>query len=125
MFLTRLSLNMMSLLRTGGRKAKCLKDARVVSTLLGRQDPLASVSRHDTARQFSDSSTSSAFNRDWKRLQRDNAARAHQVWKDGKDVVNYDYFRQEMAFRLVDRLDDIIRDDGFPLALDIGTKFLH
>jgi hypothetical protein len=115
---------MMSLLRIGGRKAKCLKDARVVSALLGRQDPIAAVSRHDTSRKFSDSSTSSAFNRDWKRLQRGNAARAHQVWKDGKDVVDYDYFRQEMAFRLVDRLDDILRDDGFPLALDIGTKFL-
>jgi hypothetical protein len=116
---------MMSLLSIGGRKAKCLNDARVVSTLLGRQYPIATVSKHNTTREFSDSSTSSAFNRDWKRLQRDNAARAHQVWKDGKDVVDYDYFRQEMAFRLVDRLDDILRDDGFPLALDIGTKFLH
>jgi hypothetical protein len=116
---------MMSLLRKGGKSAKCLTDARVASTLLGRQDRIAAVSRHDTTRQFSDSSTSNAFNRNWKRLQRDNAARAHEVWKDGKDVVDYDYFRQEMAFRLVDRLDDILRDDGFPLALDIGTKFLH
>jgi hypothetical protein len=115
----------MALLRIVGRKANCLKDARVVSTLLGRQDPIAAVPKHNTGRQFSDSSTSSAFNRDWKRLHRDNAARAHQSWKDGKDVVDYDYLRQEMAFRLVDRLDDIIREEGFPLALDIGTKFLH
>ena len=35
--------------------------------------------------------------------------------------MDYDYFRQEMAYRLVDRLDDIKREEGFPLALDIGT----
>jgi NADH dehydrogenase [ubiquinone] 1 alpha subcomplex assembly factor 5 len=37
------------------------------------------------------------------------------------DRQDYDYFRQELASRLVDRLDDIIREDGFPLALDIGS----
>ena len=66
-------------------------------------------------------STSPAFNRGLKRLQRDNAARAHNLWKGGEDnVVDYDYIRREMAFRLVDRLDDIKREEGFPLALDIG-----
>ena len=68
-----------------------------------------------------DTSTSSAFNRDLKCKQRNNAARAHLAWKDGEDVVDYNYFRKEMAFRLVDRLDDIKRDEGFPLALDIGA----
>lgn len=48
-------------------------------------------------------STSSAFDRDLKSKQRNNAARAHNVWKDGEDVVDYDYFRKEMAYRLVDR----------------------
>lgn len=68
-----------------------------------------------------DTSTSSAFDRDLKFKQRDNAARAHLAWRDGKDVVDYNYFRKEMAYRLVDRLDDIKRDEGFPLALDIGA----
>jgi NADH dehydrogenase [ubiquinone] 1 alpha subcomplex assembly factor 5 len=36
-------------------------------------------------------------------------------------VVEYNYFRKEMAYRLVDRLDDIKRDEGFPLALDVGA----
>lgn len=39
---------------------------------------------------------------------------------DDDGIVDYDYFRQEMAIRLVDRLDDIRREEGFPLALDIG-----
>ena len=69
------------------------------------------------------SSTSNAFDRSLKQRQRDNAARAHSRWRGGEDVVDYDYFRQEMAFRLVDRLDDIKREEGFPLALDIGTYF--
>ena len=68
-----------------------------------------------------DTSTSSAFDRDLKLKQRDNAARSHRVWKGGEDVVDYNYFRKEMAFRLVDRLDDIKRREGFPLALDIGA----
>ena len=67
------------------------------------------------------SSTSNAFDRSLKKQQRDNAALAQLRWRGGKDIVDYDYFRQEMAFRLVDRLDDIKRDEGFPLALDIGT----
>ena len=68
-----------------------------------------------------DTSTSSAFDRELKTRQRDNAARAQNAWKDGDDVVDYNYFRQEMAYRLVDRLDDIKREEGFPLALDIGA----
>jgi hypothetical protein len=69
---------------------------------------------------FSTDSTSNAFDRDLKRQQRENAARTHQVWKGGDDLADYDYFRHEMAYRLVDRLDDIKKDEGFPLALDIG-----
>ena len=76
-------------------------------------------------------STTHAFDRTLKRLQRDNAARAHNAWKqqqtadDGdkhEEVVEYDYFRQELAMRLVDRLDDIKREEGFPSALDIGKS---
>ena len=37
----------------------------------------------------------------------------------------YDYLRDEVAVRLVDRLDDIRRDEGFPLALDIGAGAGH
>ena len=73
-------------------------------------------------RQFStESSTSKAFDRELKLKQRDNAARLQNAWKDGEDdIVDYNYFRQELASRLVDRLDDIKREEGFPLALDIG-----
>ena len=35
-----------------------------------------------------------------------------------KDSTDYDYLRREVAERLVDKLDDIVRD--FPNALDIG-----
>eukprot|EP00934_Nitzschia_sp_Nitz4_P005430 Nitzschia sp. Nitz4//scaffold57_size113557//50567//51728//NITZ4_003991-RA/size113557-augustus-gene-0.171-mRNA-1//1//CDS//3329554846//5420//frame0 len=71
--------------------------------------------------------TINAFDRDIKLLQRTNATRAHLAWRDQEDVVDYGYFRQEMALRLVDRLDDIKREDGFPLALDIGAGpgFIH
>ena len=84
-------------------------------------------------RRFSSSTTGSgdsgggggstvAFDRGYKKLQRNNAARAHHVWDpNDSDRVGYDYFREEIARRLVDRLDDIKRDEGFPLALDIGT----
>jgi hypothetical protein len=68
-----------------------------------------------------DTITSSAFDRGLKQKQRNNAARSHKEWSGDEDVVDYDYFRQEMAYRLVDRLDDIKREEGFPLALDIGT----
>ena len=66
-------------------------------------------------------SSNHAFDRELKRLQRDGAARAHKAWSPGPNRVDYDYFRQEIARRLVDRLDDIRRDEGFPLALDIGA----
>jgi len=73
----------------------------------------------------SGSSTAVAFDRDLKIQQRNNAARAHQVWKEDPDAVAYDYFRDEIARRLVDRLDDIKREEGFPLALDIGAGCGH
>ena len=67
-------------------------------------------------RQFSssgqqDSNTNLAFDRPLKILQRSNISH-HK---------SYDYVRKEIASRLVDRLDDIIREEGFPLALDIGS----
>ncbi|CAB9500480.1 Arginine-hydroxylase NDUFAF5, mitochondrial [Seminavis robusta] len=73
------------------------------------------------------SSTSVAFDRTIKQRQRDNAARAQQLWKQADDDINdtdrvsYDYFREEIARRLVDRLDDIRREEGFPLTLDVGS----
>ena len=75
-----------------------------------------------------------AFDRSMKRLQRDNAARAHQRWRAGAtagqdeddlQVIRYDYFRDELACRLIDRLDDIRREEGFPLALDLGAGAGH
>lgn len=90
---------------------------------------LLSRTNQTNVRTFAiDTSTSSAFDRDLKQKQRDRAARTHNLWRntddrqeDGDDdIVEYDYFRQEMAYRLVDRLDDIKREEGFPLALDIG-----
>mmetsp|Transcript_19160 Transcript_19160/g.53374 ORF Transcript_19160/g.53374 Transcript_19160/m.53374 type:complete len:438 (-) Transcript_19160:24-1337(-) len=89
-----------------------------------------------SSRWFSvDTSTTKAFDRELKRKQRDNAARSKRAWRSGasnggddnddNDVVEYDYFRKEMAARLVDRLDDIKRAEGFPLALDIGAGEGH
>lgn len=76
----------------------------------------------------SDSSVNKAFDRDLKKKQRDNAARSRRAWRsaalDGTsddDIVDYNYFRTEMANRLVDRLDDIKRTEGFSLTLDIGS----
>lgn len=70
----------------------------------------------------SDETSNHAFDRAVKILQRDGAARAQKSWReDDDDVVEYDYFREEVGRRLVDRLDDIKRDDGFPLALEIGS----
>jgi NADH dehydrogenase [ubiquinone] 1 alpha subcomplex assembly factor 5 len=75
-----------------------------------------------------EASATHAFDRSLKRLQRDNAARAHHAWQpvENKDeqaheIVDYDYIQTEIAARLVDRLEDIIRDEGFPLALDLGA----
>ena len=96
----------------------------------------------------SSSSTNKAFDRNLKLLQRNNAARARKAWRrpsavpssaglnvdddhdtndnsDEQRQVDYEYFRQEMALRLVDRLDDIRRDEGFPLALEIGAGAGH
>ena len=40
-----------------------------------------------------------------------------------KPVLPYDYFHKEVAQRLVERLDDInIRQEGFPLALEVGAN---
>ena len=76
----------------------------------------------------SDSSVNKAFDRDLKKKQRDNAARSRRAWRSAAsegtsddDIVDYNYFRDEMANRLVDRLDDIKRTEGFSLALDVGS----
>jgi len=101
---------------------------------------------NSNTRWFSaDASTTKAFDRELKRKQRDNAARSNKAWRlagtelgtddsssssndnddDDDDIVHYDYFHKEMAARLVDRLDDIKRAEGFPLALDIGAGSGH
>ena len=67
------------------------------------------------------SSVTYAFDRSFKQRQRDNAARSAQKWSKDPDAVSYDYLREEIARRLVDRLDDIRRDEGFSLALDLGS----
>merc|ERR1719491_982503 len=73
------------------------------------------------------------FNRKIKQLQRDGAARAHRKLlhspmnsKDDddskkKDYIDYDYLYKEIGARLIDRLDDIKKEEGFPLALDLGS----
>lgn len=85
-------------------------------------------------RRFSiDTSVSKAFDRELKQKQRDNAARSRRAWRaaasngssSDDDNVDYDYFHKEMATRLVDRLDDIKKAEGFPLALDIGSGSGH
>ncbi|KAL7473001.1 hypothetical protein ACHAXS_013387 [Conticribra weissflogii] len=48
--------------------------------------------------------------------------------KREKPTLPYDYFHKEVANRLVERLDDIcVREEGFPLALEIGAGagFVH
>ena len=77
----------------------------------------------------SSTSTNQAFDRTFKRLQRDHAARLFQLRQQlpttidhahiDDSAVDYDYFREEIARRLVDRLDDI--KVSFPLALDLGA----
>lgn len=94
----------------------------VVSTDNNKTATTIRNSNSITIRCFSSEGGSTvAFDRNSKRLQRDSAARAHNRW-DPSDRVDYDYFRQEIAHRLVDRLDDIKREEGFPLALDIGKQ---
>lgn len=83
------------------------------SRLSGRD--LSAVSKTDEA------AATHAFDRKLKRIQRDNAARAQKKWKNDENAVKYDYIQEEIASRLVDRLDDIKRGDGFPLALDLGS----
>lgn len=71
------------------------------------------------------------FDRRIKRLHKDGAALSHSkrrkqyremcAAREDEDWIDYDYFRVEIAKRLMERLDDINRYDGFPLALDIGS----
>ena len=81
-----------------------------------RQRPLSTI--HTISNYFSsaadnnNNSTNKAFNRRLKSIQKSNTTH---------HITDYSYFRQEIASRLVDRLDDIIREDGFPLALDVGS----
>jgi len=100
----------------------CLRRATLSNFLLNLNRSYASGALLRSA--SSSQSVTAAFDRKLKQRQRDNAARAHQIWhatEDLKDVQNYDYFRQEIATRLVDRLDDIKRPEGFSLALDLGA----
>jgi len=107
-----------------GRRVFCHSSHR---TPWIRLRPLLS-SRHSST---SNDSSHYAFDRKIKWLQRQGAARAQQAWREAngggggggksEEIVEYDYFRQEIASRLVDRLDDIKREEGFPLALDVGA----
>ena len=66
----------------------------------------------------SSSSTNKAFNRQIKSIQKSSTTH---------HLPNYSYIHQEIASRLIDRLDDMNKEDGFPLALDIGSNcgYLH
>jgi len=86
----------------------------------------ATIARSCLSRGFaSETSATHAFDRSLKTKQRNNAARAQTLFKHDPEAVNYDYLRNEIAERLVDRLDDIRRDEGFPLALDLGSGSGH
>lgn len=65
----------------------------------------------------SNNTQQNVFNREIKLSQRTGAAFL--------DTTEYDYFKDEISRRLVDRLDDIKRESGFPLALDIGSGSGH
>mmetsp|Transcript_7317 Transcript_7317/g.9305 ORF Transcript_7317/g.9305 Transcript_7317/m.9305 type:complete len:411 (-) Transcript_7317:40-1272(-) len=71
-----------------------------------------STSASASASSKSPESTTQAFDRPLKSIHRLNTIH---------HIPQYSYFKQEIASRLIDRLDDIIRDDGFPLALEIGS----
>ena len=84
----------------------------------------------NTNKNDNTSSSTMAFDRKMKGLQRDAAARIHARYNnvemkeksnEGTNIYDYDYFQKEIALRLIDRLDDIVRDDGFPLGLNIGS----
>jgi NADH dehydrogenase [ubiquinone] 1 alpha subcomplex assembly factor 5 len=83
--------------------------------------PIQTAVAWHVRRSLSTASTTVSFNRGLKRQQRENAARLQKAWSKDPLAVNYTYFRREIAARLVDRLDDIRRDEGFPLALDVGA----
>ena len=117
-------------LRSIGRKVDRLRNpllgspSTTTSSLLEADHYPRRSERTNTVqnRWFSeDTGVSKAFDRDLKQKQKDNAARSAQAWRNDDDRVDYNYFRKEMAYRLVDRLDDIKREEGFPLALDIGS----
>uniref|UniRef100_A0A7S1BZ18 Methyltransferase type 11 domain-containing protein n=1 Tax=Corethron hystrix TaxID=216773 RepID=A0A7S1BZ18_9STRA len=71
---------------------------------------------------FSSTASNAPFDRDIKKLQRENSLLT-SIKYSVPDVSEYDYVRDEMACRLVDRLDDVKRH--FPLALDIGSGCGH
>jgi NADH dehydrogenase [ubiquinone] 1 alpha subcomplex assembly factor 5 len=99
--------------------------------ILGRgrvRGPCASTRAIASSNRDEESATH-AFDRSVKLLQRNNAgrrhARRHGDKFDPQAAPDYDYIRDEVALRLVDRLEDIRRDEGFPLALDYGSGAGH
>lgn len=93
------------------------RSARCLSHLPFKKTSVLAVNLSTEA----DSSVTVAFDRKMKRIQRDSAARAFLLQQKNEDTVDYDYFRETIAARLVDRLDDIRHDEGFSLALDLGA----
>jgi NADH dehydrogenase [ubiquinone] 1 alpha subcomplex assembly factor 5 len=85
---------------------------RSFSSSLSSLSSLSSSSSSSNGGSGSGSSTTKAFNRQLKTIQKSNTTH---------HISEYSYFQQEIASRLTDRLDDILREDGFPLALDIGS----
>lgn len=98
---------------------KCRPVAALVRQHRCLTDPASSTA------SGSGGSTQKAFHRLQKRQQRENAARAMKIWRANSEgpIVEYDYIRDEIASRLVDRLDDSTRT--FPLALDLGSGSGH
>lgn len=94
----------------------CQSNRDAHSSSLQRRSPYSSPNR-----PFS-SEKQKTFDSKVKNIQRARAANMHKIYhvQNGDKDYDYDYFRKEISLRLVDRLDDIRRDEGFPLALDFG-----
>lgn len=107
----------MSKLGFFNRSLQVLGRCNLTSTSVKRAATVPISFRQNFSGIAEDHNTNKAFDRSLKILQRGNAA----------NYDTYDYIKEEISKRLVDRLDDIIRDDGFPLALDVGSGpgFLH
>lgn len=97
----------------------CIRSFLITSnplfSIIGNKKVFLSVKNHSTSSFLCklDNSLINIFDRKTKRLQRKRAAAA-------EDVNVYDYLKDEIGFRLADRVFDIKRK--FVVAADIGKR---